>query len=62
MIASITRWCGMFLNQLPADGDALSRSGMLAVPVTVDDHADTQSKLLARLGRDPSWKPPLWHG
>jgi hypothetical protein len=24
----------------------------------VSDHTDVQSKLLARLGRNPSWQPP----
>jgi hypothetical protein len=31
---------------------------MFDVPVAVDDHADIQSKLLARLGRNPNWQPP----
>jgi hypothetical protein len=47
----------VFFDRLPADPSALSASGMFAAPVAVDDHADTQSKLLARLGRDPSWRP-----
>ena len=49
-------WCALFLNDLPGDPNALSASGMFAVPVAVDDHADVQSKLLARLGRNPSWQ------
>lgn len=49
-------WCAMFFEQLPADSDALSASGMFAAPITVDDEADIQSKLLARLGRDPCWR------
>jgi uncharacterized protein (TIGR03086 family) len=48
-------WCAMFFDQLPADPDALAASGMFAAPVAVVDDADIQSKLLARLGRDPSW-------
>lgn len=51
------RWCAVFIDGLPADPNALSASEMFAAPVTVDDQADTQSKLLARLGRDPSWRP-----
>jgi uncharacterized protein (TIGR03086 family) len=50
-------WCALFFEQLPADPDALSASGMFAAPVPIDDDADIQSKLLARLGRDPSWQP-----
>jgi uncharacterized protein (TIGR03086 family) len=48
-------WCAVFFDRLPADRDALSASGMFAAPITVDDQADMQSRLLARLGRDPSW-------
>jgi uncharacterized protein (TIGR03086 family) len=51
-------WCAVFFDGLPAHPTALSASGMFAAPVAVDDQADTQSKLLARLGRDPSWRPP----
>jgi uncharacterized protein (TIGR03086 family) len=50
------RWCAHFLAQLPADANALSASGMFAPPVDVDQ-TDAQSTLLARLGRDPSWRP-----
>jgi uncharacterized protein (TIGR03086 family) len=48
-------WCALFFDQLPKDPEALSRSGMFAAPIAVDDDADIQSKLLARLGRDPAW-------
>lgn len=48
-------WCAMFFDQLPTEG--LSASEMFAPPVAVDDDADIQSRLLARLGRDPSWGP-----
>jgi uncharacterized protein (TIGR03086 family) len=51
------RWCAVFFDRLPADPSALSASGMFAAPVAVPDQADPQSKLLARLGRDPSWRP-----
>jgi uncharacterized protein (TIGR03086 family) len=51
------QWCATFLNRLPADPNVLSGSGMFAAPVTIDDAADPQSRLLARLGRDPSWRP-----
>lgn len=52
-------WCAAFFGQLPTDRDELSRSGMFAAPVVVDDQADIQSQLLARLGRDPAWRPPM---
>jgi uncharacterized protein (TIGR03086 family) len=57
-------WCLLFFDHLPADPNALTASGMFAAPVAVDDQADMQSKLLARLGRDPSWLPrtPAEHG
>jgi uncharacterized protein (TIGR03086 family) len=51
-------WCEVFLDQLPADRDALSMSGMFAAPIVVDDQDDIQSKLLVRLGRHPSWRSP----
>jgi uncharacterized protein (TIGR03086 family) len=50
------RWCRRFLDALPADPDALSRSGMFAAPIAVDDGVDVQARLLARLGRDPAWR------
>jgi uncharacterized protein (TIGR03086 family) len=50
-------WCALFFDRLPADDNALSGSGMFAAPVAVDDEADVQSRLLGRLGRDPSWRP-----
>ena len=50
-------WCAIFLAQLPPDPDALSASGMFAAPIAVPDDADTQSRLLCRLGRHPSWQP-----
>jgi len=40
-------WCAVFFDQLPADPNALTASGMFVAPVAVDDQADTQSKLLA---------------
>jgi len=49
-------WCAIFIEDLPADPNALSASGMFATPVAVDDQADAQSTLLARLGRDPAWR------
>jgi uncharacterized protein (TIGR03086 family) len=52
------RWCERFYAALPADPDALSGSGMFGAAVAAGDHIDVQSKLLARLGRNPSWRPP----
>ncbi|OBF85862.1 TIGR03086 family protein [Mycobacterium sp. 852002-51163_SCH5372311] len=49
-------WCAAFLAQLPTDPRALSASGMFAAPFAVAADADSQSRLLARLGRDPSWR------
>ncbi len=51
------RWCEHFYAALPTDPLALSRSGMFAAPVAVGEAADAQSKLLARLGRNPGWQP-----
>ncbi len=47
--------CAMFLSRLPKDLTVLTASGMFAPPVPVDHDADAQSRLLAALGRDPSW-------
>jgi uncharacterized protein (TIGR03086 family) len=52
-----THWCERFYAALPNDPLALSASGMFDAPVPLDDQADVQSKLLARLGRNPSWQP-----
>jgi uncharacterized protein (TIGR03086 family) len=51
-------WCAWFIGKLPTDPDALSASGMFGQPIVVRGHADAQSELMGRLGRDPSWKPP----
>ncbi len=51
------RWCEHFYTALLNDPLALSGSGMFEAPVAVDDDADAQSKLLARLGRNPNWQP-----
>jgi uncharacterized protein (TIGR03086 family) len=52
-----SHWCATFLARLPADPNVLTGTGMFAAPIAVDDAADPQSRLLARLGRDPSWSP-----
>jgi uncharacterized protein (TIGR03086 family) len=51
------RWCELFYAELPGDPEELAASGMFKSPVAVDDEVDVQSRLLARLGRDPSWRP-----
>lgn len=51
------RWCEHFYAALPNDPLALSVSGMFDDPVAVGEAADVQSKLLARLGRNPGWQP-----
>ena len=43
--------------RLPADPDALVASGMFAPPIAIDPDTDVQHRLLARLGRDPAWRP-----
>ncbi len=48
-------WCTTLLDELPADLSPLTASGMFAAPVVISAGADAQSRLLARLGRDPSW-------
>jgi uncharacterized protein (TIGR03086 family) len=48
--------CEQLCERLPADPLALSASGMFNPPVAVPDEADPQTRLLARLGRDPSWR------
>jgi uncharacterized protein (TIGR03086 family) len=50
--------CEQLLAQLPTDVDALAATGMFAPPVPVPDGADAQTRLLARLGRDPHWSAP----
>jgi uncharacterized protein (TIGR03086 family) len=52
------RWCELFYAALPNEPLALSVSGMFDAPVAVGDQPDVQSKLLARLGRNPGWQPP----
>ncbi len=51
------RWCEEFFAALPSDPQALSTAGMFDVPLAVDEQSDVQSKLLARLGRNPDWRP-----
>jgi hypothetical protein len=51
------RWCEHFYAALPSDPTALSVSGMFEAPVAASDCTDAQSKLLARLGRNPGWQP-----
>lgn len=47
-------WCELFC--VPDDLEALSSSGMFKAPLAVPDESDAQARLLARLGRDPSWR------
>jgi uncharacterized protein (TIGR03086 family) len=51
-------WCEHFYAALPSNPGVFSVSGMFDAPVAVVDQTDVQSKLLARLGRNPSWQPP----
>ncbi|OBK40724.1 hypothetical protein A5658_20370 [Mycobacterium sp. 1245111.1] len=50
-------WCESFYAALPDDPGALTGAGMFDVPVAVGMQSDVQSKLLARLGRNPDWWP-----
>jgi uncharacterized protein (TIGR03086 family) len=50
------RWCESFYAALPTDPQTLSASGMFDAPVAGGDQTDVQSKLLARLGRNPDWR------
>jgi uncharacterized protein (TIGR03086 family) len=52
------RWCESFYAALPDDPSEEIGSGMFDAPVAVREPSDVQSKLLARLGRNPSWRPP----
>ena len=49
-------WCEQFYADLP-DLAALSQSDRFKAPVAVNDETDAQTRLLARLGRNPSWRP-----
>jgi uncharacterized protein (TIGR03086 family) len=49
--------CAEFLARLPTDVDALAATGMFSPPVAVPEGSDPQTRLLARLGRDPHWSP-----
>lgn len=50
-------WCEMFCGRLPTDPLDLGTSGMFGAPITLRDETDAQARLLARLGRDPCWRP-----
>ena len=52
-------WCELFYADLSADPSASSPSGMFKAPVALSEASeiDVQARLLARLGRDPSWRP-----
>lgn len=49
-------WCELFYAALPADFEPLRSSGMFKAPIVVSDEINVQARLLARLGRDPSWR------
>lgn len=51
------KWCEWFYAALPGDHGALTGDGMFDAPVVVGKQSDVQSKLLARLGRNPDWRP-----
>jgi uncharacterized protein (TIGR03086 family) len=49
--------CRTFLDGLSTDEPSLPRTGMYASPRPVSAESDAQARLLARLGRDPNWRP-----
>ncbi|WP_445169491.1 maleylpyruvate isomerase family mycothiol-dependent enzyme [Mycolicibacterium sp. Dal123E01] len=50
------RWCEVFYAPLQVDPEALTGTGMFKPAVAVSDGANAQSRLLARLGRNPAWR------
>jgi uncharacterized protein (TIGR03086 family) len=52
-------WCQLFYAGLPMDPQLLAAPGMFSAPIAVNDEIDAQARLLARLGRDPSWRPAI---
>lgn len=50
-------WCELCYAGLPADLQALSATGMFKAALAVNSEIDPQARLLARLGRDPRWRP-----
>ncbi|OBA77236.1 hypothetical protein A5641_18530 [Mycobacterium sp. 1554424.7] len=50
-------WCELFCADLPTDPQDLTASGMFKAPVAVKAEMDVQARFLARLGRDPAWRP-----
>ena len=50
--------CERYASRLPDDPQTLAASGMFGPAVAVPADADPQTRLLARLGRNPSWQPP----
>ncbi|SPM31503.1 maleylpyruvate isomerase family mycothiol-dependent enzyme [Mycobacterium terramassiliense] len=50
-------WCELCYAGLPPDPRTLSSTGMFHGPVPVPGESDPQARLLARLGRDPFWRP-----
>ncbi len=50
--------CAACYARLPEDPDALVTSGTFAAPIATAVDAAVQTRLLARLGRDPAWCSP----
>ena len=50
--------CAMMLAGSEPYEDAMRGSGQYGPRVEVPDDADSQTKLLGFIGRDPSWQPP----
>lgn len=52
-------WCELCFAGLPEDPHTLAASGMFGAPLTIADENDSQARLLARLGRNPLWRPEI---
>ena len=50
-------FCAQLLAGMVEVEDAMRASGQYGKPVAVPDDADTQSRLLGFIGRDPQWTP-----
>ena len=55
------QWWELCWAGLPAESQALVASGMFKAPIALDDQSeiDAQARLLAWVGRDPSWRPEV---
>lgn len=52
-------WCELFYADVPADPRVSSPPGMFKAPHPVNNESSVQARLIARLGRDPLWRPMI---